>query len=45
MASSWAILLSDLGCNSDQFEDHRNHDEHGDHDYDDDEESHPASVS
>ena len=36
MASSWAMPLSDLGRNSDQFDDHCNHDEHGNDGDDDD---------
>ena len=49
MANCWAMPLSDLGCNSDQFEDDYNDDEHGDDDDDNDNDdgknSHPASVS
>ena len=45
MASSWAMPLSDLGRNSDQFDDHYIYDEHGNDDDDDVQKSHPASVS
>ena len=36
MASSWAMPLSDLGRNCDQFDDHYNYVEHGGDDDDDD---------